>query len=347
MKQAIILFFILATGLSSRGQIDCTIYPGDTTVCYGSRITLTTLFADTLNYFWHHSGETSVFVDVVVRETSTYKLTVTNKSNTLSCSDSVTISVYPKRLVVEFVQTNKGCPDECKAQVRAVASEGYPPYSYQWSAKVAPNDSSLALGLCSVSNYAIRVIDTVCTFDTAYMVEGYNLPEIELTVNPDSIYRVNPVATFSFENKSEDTIPLTNWIWKFGDGFTTNELSPTHVFEKPDTVAFIFTTIDGCVDTIYTSVELKELKLEVPNVFTPNGDGANDLFKIPELERYASNLIVIFDRWGKKVYERSNYSGDWDGGSLPDGVYYYILRCYGYWEEEVFKGAITILGSDN
>jgi gliding motility-associated-like protein len=93
-------------------------------------------------------------------------------------------------------------------------------------------------------------------------------------------------------------------------------------------------------------INVSELKLQIPNVFTPNSDGINDRFEIPKLEEYLGNEIVIFNRWGQKVYERSNYGGDWDGSSLPDGTYFYILNCDGYFRDDVFRGSITILGSN-
>jgi gliding motility-associated-like protein len=349
MKKFLLLAIALMAFKTGTAQIDCTIYPGDTTVCYGSRLYLYTGFADTLRYYWHHSGETSVIVEVKPYDTTVYKVTVTNIAGTVSCTDSVIVSTYP-HMVIEFLQINKGCPDECKAQVQAQVSGGFPPYRPLWNADVAPNDSSLALGLCSNDDVIFLVFDTICLFDTIYTVEAYDLPDVEITYSPDSIYKINPQATFSFENKSNDTIPLTNWAWVFSDGTSTNELSPTHVFglfEGKDTVLFTYTTIDGCIDTLLTEIELKDFKLAVPNVFTPNGDGVNDFFDIPDLEKYKSNEMIIFNRWGKKVYEKNNYDGTWDGGGLNDGVYFYILRCTVYGGEEVFQGSVSIFGSGN
>ncbi|MNT16173.1 hypothetical protein D3C86_2014760 [compost metagenome] len=64
----------------------------------------------------------------------------------------------------------------------------------------------------------------------------------------------------------------------------------------------------------------------VPNVFTPNGDGINDVFKIEGLENYPGSKLLIFNRWGNEVYRSNNYQNDWDGSQLEEGVYFYILR---------------------
>jgi gliding motility-associated-like protein len=171
------------------------------------------------------------------------------------------------------------------------------------------------------------------------------MPDVKVTVSPDSLYDTNPQAEFSFENKSADSIPLTNWVWIFPDSSTTNLTNPKYVFIKSDSVLFIYTTIDGCIDTIKTLVTVQPFKLALYNVFTPNGDGINDNYEIPYLDRYISNKFVVYNRWGDKVFEANNYSGNWDGGRLPDGVYFYILKCQGYWKEDVFKGSISIYGS--
>jgi len=73
-----------------------------------------------------------------------------------------------------------------------------------------------------------------------------------------------------------------------------------------------------------------------PNeVLTPNGDGQNDTFIIPGIEFYPDNNIVIVNRWGNKVYEKSGYNNEWGGeassskvgsSALPVGTYFYVLK---------------------
>lgn len=84
--------------------------------------------------------------------------------------------------------------------------------------------------------------------------------------------------------------------------------------------------------------------IKIPNVFTPNNDGLNDVFNISGLDAYPENEITIINRWGNHVYERSPYQNDWTGDGLNDGTYFYVLKiksAEGQWE--VFKGFITLL----
>ncbi len=347
MKRFIILSFTIIS-LHVQGQT-CDIFVNDTTVCAGSPINIWTDFSADHLYYWDPPGElsSSSLVEIEIYDTTIVYLKIyTRDDTTLVCENSLELEIHP-RVVIELDQQNIGCPVDCKAQVKAYASGGYPPYRFAWNAPVAPNDSSLALGLCSNDLYSLQVFDTVCVYDTLYNVIGYDMPEIEITTDPgDTVYMVNPQATFYFENLSADSIPLTNWVWIFSDGTSSNEVSPTHVFARNDTVKFTYTTINACDSTIWKFIYVKELELKIANVFTPNGDGINDFFVIEDLDKYVGNEIVIFNRWGQKVYEQSDYTGTWDGDNNVDGTYFYILRAIGYFEEDVFKGVVTIMGNN-
>ncbi len=73
-----------------------------------------------------------------------------------------------------------------------------------------------------------------------------------------------------------------------------------------------------CDDTIPKPIELK-----IPNVFTPDNDGANDKFYIDSLSE--NSHLVIYNRWGQSVLDEKNYNNDWDAHEVSAGVYYYIL----------------------
>ena len=62
-----------------------------------------------------------------------------------------------------------------------------------------------------------------------------------------------------------------------------------------------------------------------PNIITPNNDGLNETFRVLNIEQYPDNHIAIFNRWGRRVYEKDRYDNTWDGGDVSDGVYFYIL----------------------
>ncbi len=105
------------------------------------------------------------------------------------------------------------------------------------------------------------------------------------------------------------------------------------------------TGIGNC--TAFDTMRVTVLKqLSVPNAFSPNGDGVNDVFAIPYLEDYPGAEVEIFNRYGQVVYRAIGYARPWDGKMngepLPVGVYYYVIKPKnnGY---EFIKGSVTIL----
>jgi gliding motility-associated-like protein/uncharacterized repeat protein (TIGR01451 family) len=86
-------------------------------------------------------------------------------------------------------------------------------------------------------------------------------------------------------------------------------------------------------------------ELVFPNVFTPNGDGLNEYFKVRGLETYTGGVeLYIYNRWGNQVYASKDYKNDWNGNGLNEGTYYYLLRVKTSSEEtKSYKGWVELL----
>jgi gliding motility-associated-like protein len=111
------------------------------------------------------------------------------------------------------------------------------------------------------------------------------------------------------------------------------------------TYTLTVTSDQGCVSM--DNVFIKVLKQpEVPNAFTPNNDGMNDLWNIKYLESYVNATVQVFNRYGEIVYKSKGYTTPWNGQfngtELPTGTYYYIIdpRTRG---RKPVSGAVTIL----
>lgn len=81
----------------------------------------------------------------------------------------------------------------------------------------------------------------------------------------------------------------------------------------------------------------------VPNVITPNGDGQNDMLVFEGLEHYPNSSLVVFNRWGTKIYESANYQNNWNPVDVSDGTYFFILTPGGVIEKDVISNSINIL----
>lgn len=88
------------------------------------------------------------------------------------------------------------------------------------------------------------------------------------------------------------------------------------------------------------TINVNPCDVTVPNIFTPGTGDANSTFAIINLNRYPNSNLQIFNRWGEQVYFSDNYQNDWNGGSVPDGTYYYILTLENL---VVKKGFVTIV----
>lgn len=105
----------------------------------------------------------------------------------------------------------------------------------------------------------------------------------------------------------------------------------------------------GCIDTAKTWIYV-DFTAEVPNIFTPNGDGINDEFRVL-IYGLRDYQVTIFDRWGRKIYEWYNPDEGWpgvnmNGKKVTDGVYYYIATgTQANGEVYVEKGNVTLTGS--
>ena len=96
---------------------------------------------------------------------------------------------------------------------------------------------------------------------------------------------------------------------------------------------------NGCIFDLEVSIGLDQT-LFIPNVFTPNNDGINDIFFIRNLPSDAQ--LRITNRWGKTIFESGSYQNDWDGGNNSDAIYYYIFRMPND-PEEAYTGWVEIL----
>ncbi len=160
----------------------------------------------------------------------------------------------------------------------------------------------------------------------------------------------------------ENAYPFTSYSWSpsaylICSTYTQMDILPV----QKDTLVYILTKVfcdSVSRDTVRLRVISCEDVLELPNIFTPNGDGVNDTWHVvwKEIPVGIQNFKVeIYDRWGLKVYESENWDFEWDGKhcwNVPSelleeecvtGTYYYLIRYD--WDEKPreWKGYVTLL----
>jgi gliding motility-associated-like protein len=124
-----------------------------------------------------------------------------------------------------------------------------------------------------------------------------------------------------------------SYNWAFGDGNSSITTNTTNLFTGAATYQTTLTATDnlGCKDTatVYIVVNVVPPVIVIPNIFTPNGDGKNDIFEI-DATGINNFDCKVYDRWGLLLHEWQGTSGGWDGkarngNNCTDGTYFYII----------------------
>ncbi len=136
------------------------------------------------------------------------------------------------------------------------------------------------------------------------------------------------------------------WTIISGTGeFINKNDNATHVSNLSlDKNCFLWTLTNGVCPSSSDTVNIIVHDLTIPTLITPNKDGKNEYFIIRGIETLGKTELVIFNRWGSRVYMNSNYDNNWDGkddneNPLPDDTYFFILKPE---KSNPFRGYIVV-----
>jgi hypothetical protein len=375
-------------------------------VCSESDVTLSVPNNYLYSFLWSPGGQTTNSITVHPYETTTYSVEIREtESNTLICQNEITVEVKP-RFEIDFRQVKLTCSNndeengrtaQVVANVDSTSQVYAPPFEYVWYGSrgdlthdrplsplhISPGNPNWAIGLEAYHYYYLKVTDNRgCTQTDSVMLRAYPNPVVEIFTDPgDTVYLQNPHVTYSFENLSADTLDISNFYWILNQQYnitsTLDEPRFTYVETGDFSTELKVYNPQGC-DTIYLrTIRVEPVKLKIPNVFTPNGDGVNDYFIItigeesdmhggsengqrhrddggsameyegyePLSSYYEKTELTIFNRWGRVVYHSKDYQNNWDGGGLPDGTYFYVLKCHGLKNDATYQGSVMIIKS--
>ncbi len=274
----------------------------------------------------------------------TYLLTVIDAND---CRvDTNLVLTEPNPIIVTEQHQQPPCPQVCNGTISLNVTGGTPPYRYDWS-----NGNTLSYGesLC-IGTYTIEVND----------VMGCRT-SIIVTLSDSSLFPV-PIQAWS----DEDTIyegastvihatDLDGFIyqWQPPTGLAT-PTQPNSVATPPNTITYVILVRDmyGCEKRDTLRIHIKEVICDepyifIPNAFSPNGDGINDMLFVRG-DFITECLLRIYDRWGEKVFETTSTDKGWDGTfkekDCQQGVYDYYLEVWCLGEKQFFKkGNVTLL----
>lgn len=174
------------------------------------------------------------------------------------------------------------------------------------------------------------------------------LPEVTASATPSEI---EPGASVDISASSNNQ--NVTYQWSPANVVADPNAAATTATVQQDTWLFVtVTTAEGCssVDSVLIDVVITECNEEnvfIPNTFTPNGDGKNDVFRVRSIIPLESMTLIIYNRWGEKIFESNNQNAGWDGtfnGELAASDaygFYFSGKC----GDNIFerKGKITLL----
>jgi gliding motility-associated-like protein len=191
-----------------------------------------------------------------------------------------------------------------------------------------------------VDTLIFNATSTACSNATSQVTIRYIPPPIVSTGKIIYVIKGNPTVLTPFVSDKN-----VHYQWSPNLNINGDTLANPTITETQDiTYTLKVTDVRGCVTE--EQVLIKVLKeIAAPNAFTPNGDGINDTWNIPDLDKYPAVTVDIFTRYGQKIYHSDGYGIPWDGTSngtqLPQGVYYYVISTR--FKNEKVTGYVTIL----
>ncbi len=211
--------------------------------------------------------------------------------------------------------------------------------SYQWSN--GSDSATIVANTFSIYSLTVTDANNCSAIDSIEVVDAEFDPQ------------VMPSDTSALEDEFVELLAVggDNYEWLFPTSGLSCTLCPDPAFTAVDSVTYsVEVSLDiGCVDTVSVTINVLDSYfplVEVPDVFSPNGDGMNDNWIIPFIEFFPENQLTVINRWGDVVYQANPYTNEWDGTFngqfLPQGTYYFILEL-NVNQFETFKGPLTIL----
>ncbi|MBP1630551.1 MAG: hypothetical protein H6Q15_1444 [Bacteroidetes bacterium] len=254
----------------------------------------------------------------------TYHYTITD-SELCTKSDSVTIT-NNGNYEINILKVDNNCSDECIGTATAYVSSGTPPFIYRWSNS---QNTQTINNLCT-GNYSVEVEDSVgCKASKDVSI-------IDLDLFSDFWVMASAVEIYDGQviTLSSKQIPNMLYQWMPANVYSPN--SPITKARPLTTTTYTAYVTDekGCnaQDSVTIKVNVvicDKPNIFIPNIFTPNNDGKNDVIKVSG-DYVRSINFCIFDRWGEMVFSTKDINEGWDGkfrskDCIP-GVYFYRLE---------------------
>ena len=216
----------------------------------------------------------------------------------------------------------------CRGSNTTISASAPNAVSYSWAPAAGlsdPGSPNPIAGPDSTTIYTVTVTGTnQCSAIAQVEVKVIDLP----VANAGKDRKMSEGQSIKLAGSA--TGDILSYLWSPPD-FLDDPTSPTPTASPVNDITYTLTvtSANNCgtdTDSVFIRVYKQVI---IPNTFTPNADGKNDLWNIEALETYAQSTINVYNRNGQRVYYSTGYSKPWDGNfngkQLPAGTYYYVI----------------------
>jgi gliding motility-associated-like protein len=255
-------------------------------------------------------------------------------------SDSVLVTIFRINVI----------PDEtiCEGESVQLNVFGSPGNSFVWSPSTGLSNPTIANPIASptsTTTYSVSASDMAgCNDQDSVTILVNPAPNAQLT------YEVVAACTGGYVNFYNNSSGGTSYFWQFGDGDTSSLENPVHIYPYSGSYNGTLQVVSefGCSNDVEFNLETlgfnDYFNIYIPNVFTPNGDGENDLYKVIVPGRIAECVsLSIYNRWGQLIFISTANNLTWDGYTsvgqpVPNGTYMYIIEV----ADKSYSGTISL-----
>ena len=369
---------IIPPGCGSVPSPTITVEPTPQTVCVGSSATFSvSATGSSLTYQWRKgtvnlinggniSGATSPVLTInpvsLLNASLNYNVVVSSPSAISDTSINVSLTVNTAPNITTEPVSKIRCVGSSVSFSVAAAGPGL---TYQWrKGTINLINSGIISGVTtsSLTINPVSLLDASTNYNVVVM--GTCLPNdtsinATLTVNQGPVVNANsnsPVCVDSTIYLTATPVTGGVYTWAGPNSYTSSVQNPLIINSSTlNAGSYILSVSNGTCTTTASAINIDVNKcnnfdFNIPEGFSPNGDGINDVFVIRGIEYYPLNKFNIFNRWGNKVFEANPYRSNWDGKTsfglrvggddLPIGTYFYILDLGN--STPIYKGTIYL-----
>jgi gliding motility-associated-like protein len=274
-----------------------------------------------------------------------YTVTIKDGNNCLNNSSTVTV-VNIAGATVTATPINAVC-GFTNGKIITNASGGTSPYLYSTDGGITYQNSNVFTNLAP-ANYTVYIKDANSCINTIFVLVGNTpMPVLQIFAGKDTEIVIR--QPLQLNAVDVNNIGFVSYNWSPTYGLNRPDIkNPISILDKDFVYEVIAATSDGCIakDTIKIRATYKS-EIYIPNAFTPNGDGKNDVLRPKLIGIKELKYFVVYNRYGEIVYKSTNENQGWDGlikgASQNNGTYIWMAEAVDYAGRTVFRKGVTVL----